>query len=562
MEGTGLRLQPDPTRLTVGRLLEDVAARHGDRLALRYEGRDWSYGDLERESRRLARALLAAGVAKGTRVAALFGNRPEFVQAFFAAGLVGAVFVPVNTFATPDELDYVLRHGDASVLLLQVLLLKHRYRDGLVERHPELARAAPGCVRCAALPQLRRVVCLGPDAERGAVEGWDAFLARADEVPDALLDAAAREVHPADDGLVIYTSGTTARPKGVIHLQRAAVIQSWLFAELLGIEPEDRVWTAQPFFWTAGIAMSLGATLAAGASLHLQESFEPGAALACFEAERITTVHAWPHQEKALAEHRDAARRDLSSVRKLRATSPLAKLAGIEKDEWGPDAAYGLSETFTIVTALPASAPVEKRRASHGAPLPGNVVRIVDPESGRELPRGEAGEIAVKGTTLMRGYAKVEPELVFDAEGFFRTQDGGWLDESGELHWTGRLSNLVKTGGANVSPVEVESALASHPELRAALAVGVPHPTLGEALVLCAVPREGAHPEEAEIRSFLAAKLAAYKVPRRVLFFGADELAYTGSQKIQLGPLRDAALRRLEREGAEIAGHRYADERS
>jgi fatty-acyl-CoA synthase len=500
-------------------------------------------------------------VAKGARVAALFGNRPEFVQAYFAAGRVGAVLVPVNTFAAPDEIDYVLRHGDASLLLLQDALLKHRYLDDLVARHPEIARGAPGRARCAALPQLRRVVCLG-GAARGAVEEWDAFLARGDEVPDALLDAAAREVHPADDGLVIYTSGTTARPKGVIHRQRAAAIQSWRFAELLGLGPDDRVWTAQPFFWTAGLAMSLGATLAAGASLHLQESFDAEAALACFEAERITTVHAWPHQEKALAEHPDAARRDLSSVRKLRATSPLARLAGIEKDEWGPDAAYGLSETFTIVAALHAAAPAERRRACHGAVLPGNLVRILDPESGCELPRGEAGEIAVRGPTLMRGYAKVEPELVFDAEGFFRTQDGGWLDAAGELHWTGRLSNLVKTGGANVSPVEVESALASHPDLRAALAVGVPHPTLGEALVLCAVPREGARPDEAEIRSFLSARLAAYKVPRRVLFFAADELAYTGSQKIQLGPLREAALRRLAGEGAEIAGHRYADEPS
>jgi acyl-CoA synthetase (AMP-forming)/AMP-acid ligase II len=562
MDGTGLQLQSDPARLTIGRFLEDVAERHGDRLALRFEGRDRSYAELAAESRRLARALLAAGVAKGTRVAALFGNRPEFVQAYFAAGLVGAVLVPVNTFAAPDELDYVLRHGDASVLLLQPALLKQRYLDGLVERHPELARGAPGRPGCPALPLLRLVACLDLDAGRGVVEGWDAFLARADGVPDAVLDAAAREVHPADDGLVIYTSGTTARPKGVIHLQRAAAIQSWRFAELLGIGPDDRVWTAQPFFWTAGIAMSLGATLAAGASLHLSESFDPGAALACFEAERITTVHAWPHQEKALAEHPDAARRDLGSVRKLRASSPLAKLAGIEKDDWGPDAAYGLSETFTIVTALPADAPAERRRACHGAVLPGNVVRILDPESGREVPRGEAGEIAVRGPTLMRGYAKVEPELVFDAEGFFRTQDGGWLDESGELHWTGRLSNLVKTGGANVSPVEVESALASHPDLRAALAVGVPHPTLGEALVLCAIPRDGARVDEAALRGFLAGRLAAYKVPRRVLFFGAEELAYTGSQKIQLGPLREAALRRLAREGAEIAGHRYAADRS
>jgi acyl-CoA synthetase (AMP-forming)/AMP-acid ligase II len=562
MEGTGLRLQPDPTRLTIGRLLSDVAARHGDRLALRFEDRDWSYRELERESWRLGRALLAAGVAKGARVAVLFGNRPEFAQAFFAAGLLGAVLVPLNTFAAPDEVDYVLRHGDVSVLLLQPGLLKHRYLDALVDRHPELVRDAPGRLRCTALPQLRRVVCLGLDAPRGAVEGWEACLAGADGVPEALVDASAREVHPSDDALVVYTSGTTARPKGVIHTQRAPVIQSWRFAELLGLTADDRVWTAQPFFWTAGIAMSLGATLAAGASLHLQESFDPGAALACFEAERITTVHAWPHQEKALAEHPDAATRELSSIRRLRAGSPLAKLAGIEKDEWGPDAAYGLSETFTIVTALPASAPAERRRASHGPPLPGNVVRIVDPESGRERPRGESGEIAVKGPTLMRGYHKVEPELVFDAEGFFRTQDGGWLDELGELHWTGRLSNLVKTGGANVSPLEVESALASHPALRAALAVGVPHPTLGEALVLCAVPREGARPDEAELRAFLAAKLATYKVPRRVLFFAASELAYTGSQKIQPAPLREAALRRLAEERAEIAGHRYGDAES
>ncbi len=560
MESSGLRFQPDGSRLSIGRFLEDVAGRHEDRLALRFQGRDWSYRDLDRDARRLARALLGAGVVKGARVAALFGNRPEFVQSFFAAGLVGAVLVPVNTFATPDELEHVLRHSDASVLLLQSSLLNHRYLDALAERRPELARDLPGSLRCAALPQLRRVVCLGLDVPRGAVEGWDAFRARADEIPEALLDAAAHQVHPADDGLVIYTSGTTALPKGVIHTQRAPVIQSWRFAELLGITPDDRVWSAQPFFWTAGIAMSLGATLAAGASLHLQETFDPAAALACFEAERITTVHAWPHQEKALAEHPDAARRDLSSVRKLRASSPLAKLAGIEKDAWGPDAAYGCSETFTIATALPASAPADRRRASHGLPLAGMIVRIVDPETGRELPRGRAGEIAVKGATLMRGYAKVEPELVFDAEGFFRTQDGGWLDEQGELHWTGRLSNLIKTGGANVSPVEIESALASHPGLRAALAVGVPHPTLGEALVLCAIPRAGASPEEAEIRAFLAAKLAAYKVPRRVLLFGAEELAYTGSQKIQLGPLREAALRRLAQERAEIAGFRYGDE--
>jgi fatty-acyl-CoA synthase len=347
----------------------------------------------------------------------------------------------------------------------------------------------------------------------------------------------------------------------VLHLQRAPVIQSWRFAEYMQLGPEDVVFTAQPFFWTAGMTMSLGATLAAGACLVLQETFEPGAALALIEKERATTVHAWPHQEKALAEHPDATRRDLSSVCKIEARSPLAPLAGIVKDEWGTYGAYGLSETFTLATALPASAPAELRRTTSGPPLPGMSIRIVDPESGALLPAGEKGEVAVKGVTLMRGYYKVDPSFCFDSDGYFHTQDGGWLDEDGYLHWTGRLSNLIKTGGANVSPLEVERALAPSDEIRVGLAVGVPHPVLGEAIVLCAVRAEGAAIDEArreaEIRRQLREKLAAYKVPKRVLFFDAGELAYTGNQKIQVGPLREAALARLQQEGAEIDGVSY-----
>jgi fatty-acyl-CoA synthase len=184
-------------------------------------------------------------------------------------------------------------------------------------------------------------------------------------------------------------------------------------------------------------------------------------------------------------------------------------------------------------------------------------LRIVDPASGLPLPTGAAGEIAVKGVTLMRGYYKVAPENVFDADGYFRTQDGGWLDAEGYLHWTGRLSNLIKTGGANVSPVEIEECVAKHPSVKLAVAVGVEHPTLGEIVVLCAVPVEAAKIDEAELRSWLRERLAAYKVPKRVLAFRADELAYTGNQKVQVAPLREAARKRLEAEGAVIDGHRY-----
>jgi fatty-acyl-CoA synthase len=160
--------------------------------------------------------------------------------------------------------------------------------------------------------------------------------------------------------------------------------------------------------------------------------------------------------------------------------------------------------------------------------------------------------------TLMRGYHRVPPEAVFDADGWFRTGDAGWLDDDGLLHWTGRLTGMIKTGGANVSPLEVEKALAGRPGIRVAVALGVPHPTLGEALVLCVVPSDGAPPpDEQALRSSLRERLAPYKVPRRVLAFPADAIALTQNQKVQLAPLREAALARLAAEGAEIAGHRY-----
>ena len=549
MVSADLRLQPDPARYTLPRFLDDVAERHGARVALRFEGRDTSYAELRAEARRIAKGLVARGVGKGTRVAVLMANRPEWVTAVLGAALTGAVVVPVNTFATPDELDYVLRHADAAWLLLQPNVLKHAFLDDLRARHPEIAAARSGAIRCAALPQLRGVVALGRD--------WDTLRAGGFDVPDALLDEISAEIHPSDEALVIYTSGTTARPKGVAHRQRTPVIQAWRFAELMGFGPADRVYTAYPFFWTAGIAMALGATLAAGATLVLHEIFEPGEALALAAKERATSLQVWPHQAKAMAEHPDAARTDLTSVRKIEFSSPLAKLAGIEKDEWGIYSSYGMSETFTLATAVPAETPAERRKGTHGPALPGTEVRIVDPHTGAVLPPGEKGEIAVKGLTLMSGYAKVEPELFLDSYGFFHTQDGGHLDAMGELHWSGRLSNLLKTGGANVSPLEIEERAGRHPGVRSAHAVGVPHPTLGEAIVLCVVPTEGATVDVPGLEAFLREALSAYKLPRAVFLLGPGEVTYTGTQKVQVEPLRELAHAKLCERAVTIAGHRY-----
>lgn len=547
----------DP-RLTLPHLLEDAVGRFGDRRALCFESHSLSYRELGARVDQLARALVGAGVVKGTRVAVHMANRPEWIVAAFAAARIGAVVVPVNTFATRPEFLHILKHSDASVLLMQPELLSHRYLDELIDDVPEVVSGVPGRLRCAALPQLRRVACIDLVRSRGAVECFDELLAHGGDVSDALVQALADEVHPSDDALLIYTSGTTSLPKGVVHAHRAAALQSHRFAEYLCFDESERVFTTYPFFWTAGICMSIGATLVSGGCLLLEQAFAAESALDLIESECATAVHAWPHQHKAMGEHPSAARRDLSALRKLDFTSPLCRIAGIERDEYGPGASYGLTETFTIASALPADAPLAEREACHGEALPGMQLRIVDPETGAPVERGVSGEIALKGATLMRGYHKVLPEHALDENGFFRTQDGGSLDADGRLHWSGRLSNIIKTGGANVSPIEISDALEGHLGVKIAAPVGVGHPTLGEIVVLCVVPTQGFDVDEAAIRSFLRERLAAYKVPRRVLVFREDELSYTGTQKVQLEPLRAAAQARLEAAGAEIDGHRYA----
>jgi fatty-acyl-CoA synthase len=550
-------MDPSDPRLTFARFLADAAAQHADRIAVVSADETLTYRELEARTRELARALIGAGVVKGARVALWIANSPEWITAAYAVASVGGVVVPLNTFATAAERDHILRHSDASLLLLQRELGKHRFAQYLLGDHPDIAAANPGRFRVRALPQLRRVVCLDLEETFGGMESWRDLLAQAHDVSDALLDAVSAEVEPSDDGLIIYTSGTTAKPKGVLHTQRAAVIQAHRFADFCRYTPDDRVYTTYPFFWTAGIAMSIGGAFAAGARLLVQPTFEPGAALEMIERERATALHAWPHQQSALAEHPSARTRDLSSLVKLDSHSPVAKLAGVEKDVYGVGASYGLSETFTICSGIPADSPAEERKACNGFPWPGMTLRIVDPETGTPLPVDAPGEIAVKGVSLMRGYYKVLPEQVLDADGYFRTQDGGSLDAQGALHWTGRLSNLIKTGGANVSPIEIQELLESHPGLRLGIPVGIEHPTLGEVVVLCAVALEGTPEDEEAVRAWLRERLAAYKVPRRVLFFRADELAYTGNQKVQVAPLREAALRRLREERAEIQGYRY-----
>jgi len=258
-----------------------------------------------------------------------------------------------------------------------------------------------------------------------------------------------------------------------------------------------------------------------------------------------------------MAEHPSAKGRNFSALHRVEFDSPLASLAGLEKDVWGIYASYGMTETFTLISALPAWSTAEERSRNSGRTLPGMEIRIVDPETREVCPVGQRGEIIVRGVTLMQGYWKVALEDVFDNEGFFYTGDGGYLDPDGLLHWKGRLSGMIKTGGANVSPLEVEKAVAAQPGVKAAIAIGVPHPTLGEALVLCVVPTTGNTIDLAALGALLKERLAVYKVPRHVLVVAEADAPTTGTQKLRADALCKIALERMAAAGVEIAGHRF-----
>lgn len=522
--------EPGLGALTIAGLVQESASAHRDREALCFfeGGRTvrCSYGELLSRSRQLAKALVADGVDKGTRVALLVGNRPEWVEAAAGVAMAGGVLVPVNTLFEQPEIEHVLRHSDAAVVLHQDRLAHHRYEDQLASIEPSL-------------PFLRTRHCLG-SAE------YDAFLHAGTKVSDAVLDGRISQVSPEDEALVIYTSGTTGRPKGVVHAHRAPAIQSWRFARHLRLDQSVRVWSAFPFFWTAGFCMVMGATLAAGGCLVLEEVFTAAEALELLERERVTTAYAWPHQHAALEADPSWLSHDLSSIRQVEDFTALGRHPTVHVgDSWSPRAAYGLTETFTIVSAVPADTPAAEREGHEGQILPGNAIRIVDQGTGTALPAGGVGEIRVKGPTLMRGYLKVPPEEVFDVDGFFPTGDSGFVDDRGRLHWTGRTSELIKTGGANVSPVEIENELLRHPGLHSARAVGVEHPTLGQEVVVCAVAKAGVAVTENEVREFLRGKLASYKLPRHVLFFEEDQLVLTGNAKIKVDELRSLAQARL-----------------
>jgi fatty-acyl-CoA synthase len=510
-----------PASRTIPDLVDELARRFPNREALVGAGQRYTYRQLRAEVRRLARALLALGVRRGDKVAILMGNRPEWIIADLAIAALGGVMVGVNTWATARELEYVLGHSDTRLLFTADRFLKHDYRALLGDIAPRL-------------PLLERIVGVADEVSEDWVR-YSALAELAEWVPETAVDAAQRTVAPADIAYLLYTSGSTSTPKGV-QLQHYALIENmWRIGERQRVTEHDRLWLAVSLFWGLGCENALLNLLTHGGCVVLQEHFEAGTALELIERERCTLFYGTPNMGQALHEHPDRTKRDLSS---LRGGATIGTPEQIQRVvDLGARAIcniYGLTETYGNCNVTDAVDPLEQRLTTVGRPLAGVDQRIVDPETGRPLPPGAVGEIRVKGYVTV-GYYKDPARTAesFDEHGYFKTGDLGWADADGTLRFRGRIKEMVKTGGINVAPVEVEEVLMTHPGVQLAFVTGVPDPARDEVLAAVVVPKPGATLTEEALCAFCRESLAVYKVPRRIRFAAERELPLTTTGKVQ-----------------------------
>jgi len=511
--------------LTVPAALASRATTDPEGSFLIFEDEVVTFGQMETRAEALAASLHGLGIEPGDRVAVVMPSWPEFVISMFAVAKVGAVLVPLNPKLTADDLRYTLRHSEAVAAITAETLGDLDFLQLFEELLPQL-------------PDLQHVITVGEE------DLWhdDRVL----QFEDLLSAGGGRDYSiasppDADDVFtILYTAGTTGKPKGV-ELTHANLLQvAGSTADALGLDRGDRVVGVMALFHVFGLGPGILGSLLSGATLILQDEFGPAGALDLVERHRATVHYGVP--TLFVAELREQAKvpRDLTSLRRgLVAGAPVSdELVKAVREKICPELliAYSLTETSSTVCVTRPDDPDAKRIFTVGRPLENTVVRIVDPE-GAELPVESVGEIVVRGPGVMRGYYRQPRETSnsLDLEGHFRTGDLGMEDEEGYIHLVGRKKEVIIRSGSNVYPREVEDRLQSHPAVREAMVAGVPDELLGEAICACVLPEEGAIVTGQEIQDWCSVTLADYKVPDVVQFM--DEFPLTGTGRVQRGEL-------------------------
>lgn len=505
-----------PYQPTIPVIARRAANEFGDADFIVMPDRRISFRAAEAASRRLAKELLASGVGKGTRVGIQLPTGPEWAVALMALGRIGALAMPFSTIYRPAELRSALRLGDVDLLLAPATMLGKDHETYLEDAIPDLVTASRAPLRSPDLPYLRSVWILGesrrawarcfdvvPDAGSDVIDGVD----------DVLLEAVEEEVTPADLLLAVFTSGTTAAPKAVLHShgtllrKTAPETDSGLNASFPG-----RVLSFMPFFWIGGLQSVVGA-LQSGATVLTVERLDPVAALELARGERATSISGNPTVLQSL----------LADGETLDSLQPMHRRPWERDPNLRGDTSNALGMTET---------------AGVWASVQGFEWRVVDPDTGMDVPDGEQGEFLVRGYSLMQGLYKREREEVFTPDGFYRTGDLGHI-EDGFVYWEGRLGNMIKTKGANVAPAEVEAALNSLDEVRVSFVVGLPHDEYGQQVAAAVVAENGHKIDVERLVEHARRVLSPYKVPTVIEVIDDAEIPWLPSGKANLRGIAD-----------------------
>jgi acyl-CoA synthetase (AMP-forming)/AMP-acid ligase II len=486
-----------PTQsLTVGGVLRQQAQARGDHPLLVCDAERLSYAEADRRSVDLARGLIALGAGKGTHVGLLYPNGAAFIVGMLAAARIGAVVIPFSTFGTTPELAAQLVHSDTEILLATASFRAHDYRKRLAD---------------VEAPLLRHVLI------DSAPDGM---------VAETLLGAMESDVENSDVLAIIYTSGSTSAPKGVVHTHASLLEHQKVLNEIRGLRADDKLFCNSPFFWIGGIAFAVLATLLAGSTLVCSNAMDAGETLDLLEAEKPTMTNGFVPGIAHLAHHPSLPHRDLSSVRR----GNLYPIMAPDVRPVDPELRHtmlGMTEAGSVITiSSDESDQPEHRRRSFGKPAPGFETKIVD------------GELCIRGPFVMQRYYKRSREECFDADGWFHTGDLVRTDADGFVYFIGRKGAMIKTAGANVAPAEVERAIAKVTGGTVAYVLGLPDPERGQQVAAVIALEEGSGFDESRVRERLGAELSSYKIPKRFAAMPRSQIPVLSSGKVDLAALQ------------------------
>ncbi|MCY9166586.1 AMP-binding protein [Bacillus atrophaeus] len=537
--------------LTIGRLLEQTAKRHPDREAVVYPDRNlrYTYTQFNRLCRRTAKGLMKLGIKKGDHVAVWASNVPEWLTAQFAAAQIGAVLVTVNTNFQSAELDYLLKHSDASALILMDSYRGTSYTEILNGLIPELKESEPGQLQSDRFPFLKTILFIGDKSPPGMYH-WDDIATLSKTVSDTELDHRMNSLMSVDVINMQYTSGTTGFPKGVMLSHFNIINNAANIAECMKLSSTDRMCIPVPFFHCFGCVLGVLACVSAGAAMIPVQEFDPAAVLTAVEQEKCTALHGVPTMFIAELHHKHFPSYDLSHLRTgimAGSACPIEVMkAVIEKMGMKEiTIAYGQTEASPVITQTRADDSLQRRVETVGRALPHIEVKIVQPGTSREVARGVQGELCTRGYHVMKGYYK-DPEATasaIDADGWLHTGDLAVMDKQGYCRITGRLKDMLIRGGENIYPREIEELLYQHPKVLDVQVVGVPDAKFGEEAAAWVKLKEGQTASPEELQAYCKGKIARHKIPRYIVF--TNEYPMTASGKIQKFKLREKAIQQF-----------------